>query len=114
LGRRYIGPMMIYPIQQKELYVEPFISMFTLLNRVLKERKNWIIIGYSFNDPVIKEIFLRNSDASKNIVYLHPHSDEILNGDLSLLRGNTVPIINYFGQHEGYQNINQEIVDLLK
>jgi len=114
LGRKYIRPMMIYPIQQKELYVEPFISMFTLLNRVLMERKNWIIIGYSFNDAVIKEIFLRNSGVNKNIIYLHPHSDEILNRNLSLLKGNIVPIINYFGQHEGYQNINQEIVDFLE
>lgn len=113
LGRKYEGPMMIYPIQQKELYVEPFISMFLRLNNELRLKKNWIIIGYSFNDPIIREIFIKNSDDDKNIIFLHPHANKIINEHLSHLRGNIFPITKYFGRKIDYQNVNQIIIDNL-
>ena len=47
----------MYPIAEKELYLEPYISMLVRLNRELKRKKVWLVIGYSFNDPVIQEIF---------------------------------------------------------
>lgn len=74
VGREFVGELMIYPIEQKELYVDPYISMFVQLNRELKEKPIWIIIGYSFNDPVIREVFIRNSDETKRIILLHPHA----------------------------------------
>lgn len=110
MGRRYLGPMMIYPIQQKELYVEPFISMFVQLNIALRDKKNWIIIGYSFNDPIIREIFLRNSDESKHIVFLHPHGNEITRKHLSDLKYNHYEVLqDKFGMHDNYQEINKLI-----
>jgi len=77
MGRKYVGELMIYPIEQKELYVNPYISMFLDLNRELKNKSIWIIIGYSFNDPVIREIFIRNSDETKRIVLIHPHAKRV-------------------------------------
>jgi len=114
IGRTYEGPMMIYPIQQKELYLEPYVSMFSRLNRELQDRMNWVIIGYSFNDPIVREIFLKNSDDGKRIVFLHPHADDVIKEHLSDLRGEIFPLKDYFGQHEKYQNVNQEIVDNLE
>lgn len=114
IGRTYEGPMMIYPIQQKELYVEPFISMFSRLNKELHDRKNWIIIGYSFKDPIIREIFLRNSDESKHIVFLHPHGTEITREYLSDLKYDKYIVLKKkFGMHDNYQEINELIVNSL-
>jgi len=115
MGRRFLGPMMIYPIQQKELYVEPFISMFKLLNKELREKRNWIIIGYSFNDSVIREIFLRNSDETKNIAFLHPSGYEVVERHLSNLKYNNFMVItDKFGMHDDYQDINTMIVNGLQ
>jgi hypothetical protein len=77
LGRHFIGEMMVYPIQQKELYLEPYISMFKQLNRQLRLKPVWIVIGYSFNDPVIQEIFVRNSSEDKRIVLVHPDARKV-------------------------------------
>jgi hypothetical protein len=77
VGRKFIGELMIYPIEQKELYVDPYVSMFVQLNRELKNKSIWVIIGYSFNDPMIREVFIRNSDETKRIVLLHPDAQTV-------------------------------------
>ncbi len=113
IGRTYKGPMMIYPIQQKELYVEPFISMFGKLNEELKRQNCWIIVGYSFNDPIIREIYLRNSTEEKKIIFLHPHADDIIQKHLNGIEGNVISIEQYFGL-ENFHSVNSLIHDALR
>ena len=104
---------MIYPIQQKELYLEPYISMFKLLNRELKEKKIWIIVGYSFNDSIIREIFIRNSRKDKIIIYVHPHAQDIQNKKLKNVKGRFYPINKKFGEKTTFRQVNYSIVSIL-
>lgn len=53
----YTDEVVIYPLRQKQLYVDPYIQMFYLLNKELQYNKVWIVVGYSFRDPVIENIF---------------------------------------------------------
>jgi hypothetical protein len=114
IGRRYEGPMMIYPIQQKELYVEPFISMFSKLNEELKKQDCWIIVGYSFNDPIIREIYIKNSNKNKKIILLHPHANEVIENQFNGLKGEIIPLEKYFGRPNDFHQVNSMIQDELK
>jgi hypothetical protein len=59
-GSMYIDEVVIYPLRQKALYIDPYIQMFYLLNKELDSKRVWIVIGYSFRDSVIKKIFTNN------------------------------------------------------
>jgi len=114
VGRRYVGEMMIYPVEQKELYLEPYVSMFKLLNQELKRKPVWVIIGYSFNDPVIREIFLRNSDEEKKIVLVHPFAQEVKYQRLNEIQCKEFHLLNQkFGKHN-FREVNHSIIKCFK
>ena len=113
IGRRFIGQMMIYPIQQKELYLEPYISMFKIMNSELKSKPIWIIVGYSYNDPIIREIFIRNSDENKRIIYVHPEAFRIREEKLANIRGQFILLNKKFGEID-YKDTNYRIIKGLK
>lgn len=114
VGREFIGEMMVYPVQEKELYLEPYISMFVQLNRELKRKSTWIIIGYSFNDLIIREIFLRNSNKKKKIVLVHPDAYKVRESRLNDLKGDVGLITEKFGLEHDFRNINYSIIGKLK
>lgn len=122
MGQSYLGELMLYPIAEKELYLEPHISMLVRLNRELKNKRVWIVIGYSFNDPVILEIFLKNWSEDKHFILVHPNADEVCNRKLG---GVTVDCVKkYFGitelepipagNMEEYRKVNHQIIHKLK
>jgi len=113
IGRRYIGQMMIYPIQQKELYLEPYITMFKILNSELRNKSVWIIIGYSFNDPIIREIFIQNSDDKKRIIYVHPDAAHILGEKIGDIKGRFSALNQKFGEND-FKDVNNSIVKQIK
>ena len=76
-GSRFLGQVMLYPIEEKELYVEPYLTMFQQLNRELASTTPWVVIGYSFADRFIREIFIHNSKKGTRMVLLHPRAKEI-------------------------------------
>jgi hypothetical protein len=76
-GRRFRGRVMLYPIEEKTLYTEPYLTMYQMLNRELARDPNWVVVGYSFGDRVIRDIFLRNSSDSSHMILIHPRADEI-------------------------------------
>ena len=100
IGRKYVGELMLYPIAEKELYFEPYISMLVRLNRELERKNIWIVIGYSFNDLVIRSIFLKHSSENKHLVLVHPHADVVLNQRLRGIKSKNSPIKQYFGLSE--------------
>ena len=88
--------------------------MFKRLNHELKLKKTWIIIGYSFNDPIIREIFIKNSDKSKQIVFLHPEAQRIVNDKLNDLDNkNLFVLTEKFGLPNRYVNTSERLVNLL-
>ena len=96
-GRKFRGPGMLYPIEEKELYVEPYETMYLMLNRELAQRPRWIAIGYSFGDRIIRGIFERNSRAETRLVLVHPRADEIATR-LPGFRGTIRPVRDRFGE----------------
>ena len=51
------GDLMIYPIQQKDLYLDPWLHFFVALKQDLMTCDVWLVIGYQFNDEFIRNIF---------------------------------------------------------
>jgi SIR2-like domain len=75
-GSMYTDEVVIYPLRQKQLYVDPYIQMFFLLNKELQHNKVWIVVGYSFRDPIIQKIFSDNFKGGKKMILIHPHPEE--------------------------------------
>ena len=109
-GRKRVGEIMVYPIQQKATYLPPFIDMFFLLSSALKYSQNWLVIGYSFNDEVIREMFIANSSSEKRLVCVHPRASEIQPRRLSGIKAATFNIDAKFGP----ESTTQEIVAALR
>jgi len=96
-GSRFLGQVMLYPIEEKELYFEPYLSMFQQLNRQLASTQMWVVIGYSFADRFIREIFVHNSRKGTRMVLLHPHAKDV-SSRLSGFRGRLDLLQTKFGE----------------
>lgn len=125
VGRRFVGEMMIYPIAEKELYFDPYISMLLRLNRELQQKSIWVVIGYSFNDPVVREIFIRKSNATKHLVLVHPQANMVYKDQLNGLKAKTSLMEKRFGlqadsfadeqlKEEEFRKVNHQIIHKLK
>ena len=75
------GYVMLFPIQQKDLYLHPWFSLFSDLRNGLTNKQYWYAVGYSFNDEFIRntfeEILPLNSD--KKLIIIDPNAEEIKN-----------------------------------
>jgi len=72
-------------------------------------------IGYSFNDSVIRDIFMKNSNEKKQIVLLHPHANDIAVQKLGDIKCKDLRVLEKkFGMHHDYTYISQDIVSCLK
>lgn len=128
LGREYEGEMMIYPIAEKELYLDPYISMLLRLNRELERKSVWLVIGYSFNDPVVREIFIRKSTSEKRLILVHPQANSVSNHRLSGMKAEQILMEKHFGvleeivditerkitKRENFRKVNHQIIHKLK
>jgi len=116
MGRKYIGELMLYPIAEKQLYVDPYISMLLRLNRELEEKNIWVVIGYSFNDPVIQEIFLKHLSEKKHLILVHPDANEVLNRKFGGTNAKLGALKKRFGlleaegMNELYSKVNHQIM----
>jgi hypothetical protein len=113
MGRRYEGEMMIYPIAEKQLYLDPYISMLLRLNRELHRKSVWVVIGYSFNDPIVREIFVKRSDADKYLILVHPEANEVNGSKLGEFKGRKTLIPARFGL-EDFRVVNRKMINSLK
>lgn len=66
-GSVYTDEVVIYPLREKRLYLDPHIQMLYCLNRELENKRLWIVTGYSFRDPVIQNIFTSALDRCENM-----------------------------------------------
>jgi hypothetical protein len=68
-----IGELSIYIskfFDDTPLHKNNIISNF-LLNKELQYNKVWIVVGYSFRDPVIQNIFSNNFKDGKKMILIH-------------------------------------------
>ena len=97
-NQKIAGDLMLYPIQQKDLYLYPWFNLFWRFKDDLIHTKNWITIGYGFNDEFIRNTIdevLKENDHSLIIV-----SPEAINIKNKFSRSNKKyikPIVGKFG-----------------
>jgi hypothetical protein len=78
-GRLVTGEMVLYPINQKDLYLYPWFDIFKAFKEDLANTQNWIVIGYSFNDLFIREIFLEALRREKHrLIIVDPEASKIV------------------------------------
>jgi len=96
-GGAFSGQVMVYPMLDKELYVEPYMTMFNELYRQLTQRNLWAAVGYSFGDRIIRDMFLRASRPSVRLVLLHSHANRIVKElERDGFKGRLVPLEERF------------------
>lgn len=82
------GELMIYPIQEKQIYKDPFSDMFIRLKKSLESNDYCFVVGYSFRDEEISGIFddamfERDRKGQKTKIFLIDLSaDEIIENKL--------------------------------
>ena len=68
--------------------------LFRQFKQDLSKTKNWIIIGYSFNDEFIRNIFLevfRQEGQNPRMLIIHPRAKEMVPGNSN---GKVLGILN--------------------
>lgn len=97
---RTVGEALIFPIQQKDLYLEPWINQFLHFKQALEETKEWIVIGYSFTDEFILKMFEEAITDAKQMVIINPDAERLQALFPPELQENIVPLpIKFGGQH---------------
>lgn len=73
------GEAMLFPTQQKDLYLYPWFSLFADLRRGLLIKNNWYVVGYAFNDEFIKNGFEESmiNDSNKKLIIIDPDARKI-------------------------------------
>ncbi len=103
---------MIYPMREKEVYKDPFFELFTRLKTSLRSEKICIIIGYSFGDEHIRNVFF---DAVKRnpeirIFLINPNAKKIRD-DLEPIKDNIEPIEGKFGEESVFEELKQKLAE---
>jgi hypothetical protein len=111
-AERFVGRRMIYPVDQKLVYQDPFLRLYHRLLIDLASTDKWIIIGYSFNDPIVTRMFIEASSSGKKMVYVHPEADSIAKERLASLKFTPSVITNRFGENGG-AGVNDTICQMI-
>ncbi len=114
-GSIYTDEMVIYPLLEKQLYLEPYIQMFYCLDKELAHRNVWLVIGYSFRDPVIKNIFATNltRNPSKKMIVVGPTAQEDIKREFGN-HNNRIRTVNHRFGESNYEDVNRTIAQELK
>jgi hypothetical protein len=88
--------IMLYPVEEKAMYEEPYIVLLNQFRQELKHAPRWLFIGYSFNDPFLLRI-IEYCSASKRIIVIHPHSNTLKQNRLSNLKSQLITSEKRFG-----------------
>ena len=73
------GTIMLFPIQQKNLYLHPWFTLFSDLRNGLQTKDVWYVVGYAFNDEFIRNAFQESlvDDSKKKLVIINPEAEQI-------------------------------------
>lgn len=95
------GDVMLFPIQQKDLYLHPWFTLFHDFKRGLLENNKWYFIGYAFNDEfifnVVKEVL---NGIDKSLVIINPDARQIRNKFPVKLREKIIGLPIKFGDRD--------------
>ena len=77
------------------------------LNRELEQKNVWVVIGYSFDDPVIQSIFLKKSSSDKHLVLVHPEAQKVYDAKFQGFKWKESLTNRRFGLDD-FRNVNAE------
>jgi SIR2-like domain len=107
--------IMIYPLSQKQLYFTPYVQLFRILEGELDRRDVWIVIGYSFRDIIIRNMFEKSLQNSKRKIFVvHPRVEEVTELFQKGVRSQIIPLKYHFGREIDYQEVNKNIAQSLR
>jgi hypothetical protein len=115
---------MLYPIQQKDLYLYPWFNLFRRFRQDVQKSKTWLVIGYNFNDEFIRNIFLEaleSRDQTHELILVTPSAEKVLKEKFSKYQHNVKIIPKKFGDQQttseiirlfgGKQTLTREIIN---
>ena len=87
IGGEIASPFILYPMGRKWEYAEPLEYLTTKLQKCLKDAKVCIVIGYSFRDDYIRNIFFEAAKENKKltIVLISPNAWEVFKEKLRFI-----------------------------
>jgi hypothetical protein len=105
----------MYPRLDKKLYQSPYIEMFYCLGKEWEDKDVFIVIGYSFRDDIIKNIFINGLKKcnKKRIILVHPVAETIRDNMFKDYASQIIPITSKFGEKDNYQGVNESIKNCL-
>jgi hypothetical protein len=68
--QKVTGELMLYPLQQKDLYLYPWFDLFYRFKRDLEKTAIWLVIGYRFNDEFIRNMFIEILEKGRHAMIL--------------------------------------------
>ena len=72
------GQIMLFPMQQKDLYLQPWFTLLQDLKMGLSTKEKWYAVGYAFNDEFIRNMFEESLERSDvKLVIINPEAEEI-------------------------------------
>lgn len=86
------GEVMIFPIQEKHLYLHPWITLFSALKDGLHNCNVWIVVGYSFNDEFILNSFKEKFTGNKLLYIIGPDSLNTVKKFSEFNRNQVIPL----------------------
>ena len=69
--------IMLYPISQKDLYLQPWFTLFGDLKSGLETKKRFYVIGYAFNDEYVRNAFEEALHKGKTLLIIDPNALQI-------------------------------------
>jgi len=101
---------MIYPVREKEVYKDPFFELFTRLKTSLLSEKICIVIGYSFGDEHIRNIFFDAVKRNPEIKILlgDKKPNEVMK-KLKPIKDNLIQIEGEFGEETFFERLKGEL-----
>jgi hypothetical protein len=108
--------IIIYPLSQKQLYFTPFIQLFRILDAELGKRELWIVVGYSFRDVIIRNMFERalEENTDRRILLVHPHATKQIKPEfIDRVKDQIMCLDTYFARKKDYRQVNRKIAESL-
>lgn len=73
----------------------------------------WIVIGYSFRDSVIKNIFETHMKKGKKMLLIDPEAYQIIDKRFPKNKDNILPLPYKFGETYSFKQTNDSIISSL-
>jgi len=91
------GRVMLYPIEEKAMYEEPYIILINHFRQDLKKARRWLFIGYRFNDPFLLRIIQYCSHKEKRVGLVHPRAADLIETRLKQVDAAKTAFVRTFG-----------------